>query len=92
LSFCLRCSSWCKDVFSKISSVDKIFKILVEGPTLRMSLAIMKRAVILHSGMGRIALLWLRMLHPRLTLDGFIHVLDRELQWSEAGIHSVNSE
>jgi len=74
--------------------MDKVFKIHAERSTLGslMPLAIMERAVILHSGSGKIVLLWLLMLHPRLIVDGFEDVLDRELQWSEVVIHSVSSE
>jgi len=57
-----------------------------------MPLAIMKKAVTLRSGMGRMVLLWLQMLHPRLTLDGFKDILDKEFQWGEAVIHPVSSE
>ena len=51
-SFCLGPSFECKDVFSKVPLLDKIFKIHADGPP--MPLAIMKISVILHSGMGMI--------------------------------------
>ena len=57
-----------------------------------VSLAIMKRSIVLCSWPGRIMLLRFRMLHSGLILDGFEDVLDRELQRGEAVIHSVSSE
>jgi len=59
-ALCLGRGSGCKNIFSKISLLDKTFEILVEGPTLgsSMSLATMKGIVVLHSGTGRIMLLW----------------------------------
>ena len=73
--------------------MNKIFKILVEGPTLGslVSFAIMER-VVLRSGTGRTMLLRFQMLHPGLTLESFEEILDRELQRSEVVIHSVNSK
>ena len=49
--FCLRGSSGCKDVFPKISLLDKIFEMLVEGPTLGslVSLAVIEVAVVFRS-------------------------------------------
>ena len=57
--------------------LDKTFEILAEEPILEspVSLAIMKRAIVLYSGMGRIVWLRFRTLHPGLTLDGFEDVL-----------------
>ena len=91
---CLGCSSECKNVYLKIPLLDKVFEIHAAGRTLGslMPLAIMERAVILRTGTGWTVLLWLMTLHPRLTLDSFEDVLDRELQWSEVVIRSVSSE
>jgi len=74
--------------------LDKIFEILAEGSTLGspVSLEIMERAVVLRFGTGSILLLRFQTLHPGLTLDGFEDVLNRELQRSEAVIHSVSSK
>ena len=47
MSFFLKRDSECEDVFSEIALLDKIFKVLTEGPALRslMSSAIMEGAV-----------------------------------------------
>ena len=94
LSFYLGGSSGCKDVFPKISLLNKIFEILLERPALRslVSLAVMDGVVVFGSGTSRIV--WLRFwtLHPGLTLDGFEHILDRKFQWSKAVIHPVDSK
>jgi len=93
-SFCLRGNSGCKDIFSKIFFLDKIFEILAEGSTLESprSLAIMEGEVIFHSKTSKTV--WLRfwMFHPELTLDGFKDVLDREPQWSKFVVHSISSK
>ena len=86
LSFCLRGGSGCEDVLSEIALLDKIFKILAKGSTLRssMSLAIMKRTIFSHSGMSRVICFCLWMLHPGLSLGGFEDVLDWKLQRGKA--------
>ena len=92
--FCLEGGSRCEDVLSDITLLDKIFKVLREGPTLGslVSLPVMERVVVLLSEMSGVMLLCFRMLHLGLTLDGFKDVLDRELQRGEAVIHPVGSE
>jgi len=52
----------------------------MEGPTLRSSMSL------------AIVCSYLRTLYPKLTLDGFEDVLNRELQRGEAVIHPVGSE
>ena len=92
--FCLGRGSGCKDVFLKISLLDKIFEKLAEGPTLGspVSLAIVKRVVVLLSGIGRVMLIRFQMLHPGFTIDSFEDVLDQKLQQGEAVIHAVSSK
>jgi len=94
LSFCLRGSYGCKDVFSKIFLPGKIFEILAEGPVLEssVSFAALEGVVVFRSGMSTIVWLCFRTLHPGLALDSFEDVLDRELQRSEAVIHPTSSE
>ena len=94
LSFCLRGSSGCEDVLSEIAMVDKIFRILMEGPALKslVSLVIIEGAVVIRSETSRVVLLWFRALYPGLTLEGFKDILDRELQRGEVAIHPVGSK
>ena len=78
LSLCLGGGSGCKDVFSEITLLDKIFKILTEGPTLRSSvpLAVVEGTIVSRSGTSMVVYFCLRMLHTGLTLDGFEEVLN----------------
>ena len=94
LFFCLGEDFGCKNVLSKIALLDKIFKVLTEGSTLRrlVSFAVMEGAVVLRSGTSRIVWLCFRTLHSGLTFDGFKDIMDRELQRSEAVIHAVGSK
>ena len=82
LSLCLGGGSGCEDVLSEITLLDKIFKILTEGLTLRslVSLAVVKRTIVSRSRTSRVMCFCLRMLHPGLSLDGFKDVLNWELQ------------
>ena len=68
------------------SLLDKIFKVLTEGPTLRSSVyfLFMKGIIVSHSGTSKVVCFCLRMLRPELNFDGFKDVLDRELQLDEA--------
>ena len=70
LSFYLGGSSGCEDVFSEIDLLDKIFKVLTKGATLRslMSSAVMKGAVVLCFKTSRVVWFCIRVLYPGLTL------------------------
>ena len=59
MPLCLECDFGCKNVFPKISLLDKTFEILAEGLALEslMSLAIIKRTVVLRLRTRRIVLL-----------------------------------
>jgi len=76
LSFCLG-GSGCENVLSEIVLLDKIFKVLTEGPSLGslVPLAVIKGAVVFRSGTSRVVLFCCWTLHPGLTLDGFEDVL-----------------
>ena len=76
----------CKDVFSEIALLEKIFKILTEESIMRslMPLVVVERTIVSRSGMSRVVYFCLRTLYPGLSLDGFEDVLDLELQQGEA--------
>ena len=77
--FCLEGGFGCEDVLSEIALLDKIFEVLMEGPTLRslVSLAVIEEVIVLHSGTSRVVLPCFWALH--LTLDGLEDVLDWEI-------------
>jgi len=56
LSFYFRGGSGYENILLDISLLDKIFKVLMEGPALRgpVSLVVMERAVVLRSRMSRV--------------------------------------
>jgi len=93
LSFYLGGGSGCENVLSEIALLEKIFKVLTVGPTLRssVSLAVMEGTIVSRSRTSKVMCFCLRVLHPKLTFDGFEDVLDRELQRGKVG-YSVGSE
>ena len=48
-----------------------------------VSLAVVEEAILFCSDEGRIILDWLRVLDPRLVLDGIKDFVDGKFQWSE---------
>jgi len=91
LSLCLEGGSECEDVLSEIGLLNKIFKILTKGWTLRssMSLVVMEEIVVSCSETSRVMCFCLRTFHPGLTLNGFEDVLDQVLQWVEVVGHLI---
>ena len=91
LSLCLEEGSECEDVLSEIGLLNKIFKILTKGWTLRssVSLVVMEEIVVSCSETSRVMCFCLRTFPPGLTLNGFEDVLDQVLQWVEVVGHLI---